>query len=50
MSVLLAEQKRAIALNILQRLYGMGHDHIVFEGTPQELGENSTIRQEWLVV
>ncbi len=49
-SILLVEQKLAIALNISQRLYVMGHGHIVFEGTPQELRENSTIRKEWLEV
>jgi branched-chain amino acid transport system ATP-binding protein len=49
-SILLVEQKLAIALNISQRLYVMGHGHIVFEGTPLELRENSTIRKEWLEV
>jgi len=49
-SILLVEQKLAIALNISQRLYVMGHGRIVFEGTPQELRENSTIRKEWLEV
>jgi branched-chain amino acid transport system ATP-binding protein len=49
-SILLVEQKLAIALSISQRLYVMGHGHIVFEGTPRELRENSTIRKEWLEV
>jgi len=49
-SILLVEQKLAIALRISQRLYVMGHGNIVFEGTPQELRENSTIRKEWLEV
>jgi len=49
-SILLVEQKLAIALKISQRLYVMGHGHIVFEGTPLELRENSTIRKEWLEV
>jgi branched-chain amino acid transport system ATP-binding protein len=49
-SILLVEQKLAIALNISQRLYVMGHGQIVFEGTPQALRENSTIRKEWLEV
>ena len=49
-SVLLVEQKLAIALDISQRVYVMGHGHIVFEGTPQELKENARIRQEWLEV
>ena len=49
-SILLVEQKLAIALDISQRLYVMGHGQIVFKGTPQELRENSTIRKEWLEV
>ena len=49
-SILLVEQKLTIALNISQRLYVMGHGQIVFEGTPQELRGNSTIRKEWLEV
>jgi branched-chain amino acid transport system ATP-binding protein len=49
-SVLLVEQKLAIALDISQRVYVMGHGAIVFEGTPQSLRENATIRKEWLEV
>ncbi|MFZ6725826.1 ABC transporter ATP-binding protein [Undibacterium sp. MH2W] len=49
-SVLLVEQKLAIALQISQRVYVMGHGSIVFEGTPDELMANSQIRQEWLEV
>ncbi|AQV93773.1 ABC transporter ATP-binding protein [Cupriavidus necator] len=49
-SVLLIEQKLAIALDISQRVYVMGHGHIVFEGTPAELKANSQIRKEWLEV
>jgi branched-chain amino acid transport system ATP-binding protein len=49
-SVLLVEQKLAIALDISQRVYVMGHGHIVFEGTPQELRANARVRQEWLEV
>jgi len=49
-SVLLVEQKLAIALDISQRVYVMGHGHIVFEGTPEELRGNARIRQEWLEV
>ncbi|MBI5911522.1 MAG: hypothetical protein HY848_16420 [Betaproteobacteria bacterium] len=47
-SILLVEQKLAIALNISQHLYVMGRGHIVFEGAPQALWENSTIQKEWL--
>jgi branched-chain amino acid transport system ATP-binding protein len=49
-SVLLVEQKLAIALEISQRVYVMGHGVIVFEGTPQELRTNAVIRKEWLEV
>jgi branched-chain amino acid transport system ATP-binding protein len=49
-SVLLVEQKLAIALKISCRLYVMGHGRIVFEGTPADLGENSAVRKEWLEV
>jgi branched-chain amino acid transport system ATP-binding protein len=49
-SVLLVEQKLAIAMRISQRVYVMGHGHIVFEGTPQQLGANAQVRREWLEV
>ena len=49
-SVLLIEQKLTIALDVSQRLYVMGHGHMVFDGTPGELRGNRLIRQEWLEV
>jgi branched-chain amino acid transport system ATP-binding protein len=49
-SVLLVEQKLAIALDISQRVYVMGHGAIVFEGTPAELRANAAVRKEWLEV
>jgi branched-chain amino acid transport system ATP-binding protein len=49
-SVLLVEQKLAIALNISERVYVMGHGAIVFEGTPAQLKANAYIRKEWLEV
>jgi branched-chain amino acid transport system ATP-binding protein len=49
-AVLLVEQKLAIALDISERLYVMGHGAIVFEGTPAQLRANSAIRREWLEV
>lgn len=49
-SVLLVEQKLAIALEISQRVYVMGHGSIVFEGTPDDLRHNELIRKEWLEV
>jgi len=49
-SILLVEQKLAIALRISARLYVMGHGRIVFEGTPDDFGANSAVRREWLEV
>ncbi|MCF8198600.1 MAG: ABC transporter ATP-binding protein [Sulfuritalea sp.] len=49
-SILLIEQKLAIALDISERLYLMGHGRIVFEGTPDDLKNNAAIRKEWLEV
>lgn len=49
-SVLLVEQKLAIALEISQRVYVMGHGAIVFTGSPDELRVNASVRKEWLEV
>ena len=49
-SVLLIEQKLTIAMQISQRIYVMGHGHMVFHGTPEDLKANKLIRQEWLEV
>ncbi len=49
-SILLVEQKLTIALKISHRVFVMGHGHMVFEGTPDELRDNEQIRQEWLEV
>lgn len=49
-SILLVEQKLAIAMKVSSRVYVMGHGQIVFEGTPQELEDNPDIRREWLEV
>ena len=49
-SVLLVEQKLSIALKISQRLYIMGHGQIVFEGSPDDLKADESIRKEWLEV
>jgi len=49
-AILLVEQKLTIALGISQRLYIMGHGHIVFEGTPAQFAANDSIRQQWLEV
>jgi branched-chain amino acid transport system ATP-binding protein len=49
-SILLVEQKLAIALDISERLYVMGHGAIVFEGTPRDVRDNAAVRKEWLEV
>jgi branched-chain amino acid transport system ATP-binding protein len=49
-SILLVEQKLAIALDISARLYVMGHGRIVFEGTPAQVRNNAAMRKEWLEV
>jgi branched-chain amino acid transport system ATP-binding protein len=50
LSILLIEQKLTIAMQISQRVYVMGHGHMVFRGTPEELKSNTVVRQEWLEV
>jgi branched-chain amino acid transport system ATP-binding protein len=49
-SVLLVEQKLAIALDIAQRVYVMGHGAMVFEGSPDQLRGDAAVRKEWLEV
>jgi branched-chain amino acid transport system ATP-binding protein len=49
-TILLVEQKLAIALSIAGRLYVMGHGSIVFEGTPAGFAADAQIRREWLEV
>lgn len=49
-SILLVEQKLTIAMKISHRLYVMGHGHMVFEGTPEQLHADAATRKEWLEV
>ena len=49
-SVLLIEQKLTIAMDISDRVLVMGHDSIVFSGTPAQLREDAYTRREWLEV
>ena len=49
-AILLVEQKLAIAMQISNRVYVMGHGRVVFGGTPAQLRANSAVRQEWLEV
>ena len=50
MSICSVEQKLAIALDISNRLYVMGHGEVVFEGTPDALKADDSVRREWLEV
>ncbi len=45
-SVLLVEQKLNIALKISQRIYIMGHGQIVFEGSPDDLKADDSVRKK----
>ena len=49
-SILLVEQKLAIALDISDRVYVMGHGAVVFEGDPAKLASDDRVRDEWLAV
>ena len=49
-SVVLVEQKLAIALKVSSRACVMGHGRIVFVGTPQQLAANERLLSEWLAV
>jgi branched-chain amino acid transport system ATP-binding protein len=49
-AILLVEQKLTIALRISHRLYVMGHGRMVFEGSPEDLRANQSVRQSWLEV
>ena len=49
-SVVLVEQKLAIALKVSTRVCVMGHGRIVFEGAPQQLAEDARLQAEWLAV
>ena len=49
-SVLLIEQKLTIAMRVSDRALVMGHGAIVFDGTPESLNHNQSVRKEWLEV
>lgn len=49
-SVVLVEQKLAIALKVSSRVCVMGHGRIVFEGTPTQLIEDKKLLADWLAV
>lgn len=49
-SVVLVEQKLAIALKVSSRVCVMGHGCIVFEGSPQQLAADPALLAQWLAV
>jgi branched-chain amino acid transport system ATP-binding protein len=49
-SVLLVEQKLAIALKVSSRVCVMGHGRIVFEGSPGQLEDDRDLLARWLAV
>jgi branched-chain amino acid transport system ATP-binding protein len=49
-SVLLIEQKLALALRIADRCLLMGHGRVVFAGPPAALSADAELRREWLEV
>ena len=49
-SVVLVEQKLAIALKVSTRVCVMGHGRIVFEGSPQQLAADERLLADWLAV
>jgi len=50
LSVVLVEQKLAIALRVSSRVCVMGHGRIVFEGTPQQIQADQGLLSRWLAV
>lgn len=50
LSVVLVEQKLAIALKVSSRVCVMGHGRIVFEGDPQQLLADRGLLSQWLAV
>lgn len=49
-SVVLVEQKLAIALKVSTHVCVMGHGRIVFQGTPDELKSDPGMMSDWLAV
>jgi len=49
-SVVLVEQKLAIALKVSSRVCVMGHGRIVFEGSPQAVAADEALVAQWLAV
>ena len=49
-SVVLVEQKLAIALKVSSRVCLVGHGRIVFEGSPEQLQSDAALLAQWLAV
>ena len=49
-SVVLVEQKLAIAMQVSTRVCVIGHGRIVFEGSPQQLQSDQALLAQWLAV
>jgi branched-chain amino acid transport system ATP-binding protein len=49
-SVVLVEQKLAIALKVSTRVLVMGQGRIVYEGTPRDVADNDQLLADWLAV
>lgn len=49
-TIILVEQKLAIALAISERVYVMGHGQIAFVGSPAELRGDTQVQRAWLEV
>ena len=50
LSVLLVEQKLAIALKVSSRVCVMGHGRIVYEGSPEQILADRDVLSRWLAV
>lgn len=50
LAILLMEQKLAMALDVADRVLLMGHGRIVFDGRPEALMADASLRREWLEV
>lgn len=49
-SVILIEQKLSIAMKVSSKVCVLGHGHVVFTGTPDDLSSNPQLLKEWLAV
>ena len=50
LTVFLAEQNLNMALTVADRIYIVSKGSIVFQGTPEDLRDNSEVQHRWLGV